>query len=96
MCLASLCAVPAIVLPVVGGPSAGRFEDGTAGWSFEFTVKPGMQEEWAKVMDLGSTRNASDPLQCNSDIVFGCPHSAHTAHSAAASPCPTLERVRTC
>ena len=70
------------VLPVVGGLSAGRLEDGTAGWSFEFTVKPGMEEQWAKVMDLGSTRDPNNAEQCNNDIVFGCQWSAHTPRRA--------------
>ena len=46
--------------------------DGSAGWSFEFMVKEGQQQKWAKVMDLGSTRNLSDILTCYNDIVFGC------------------------
>ena len=71
--VASLCAVLS-VLPTVGGPSSGSVDDGSAGWSFEFTLKPGMQSQWAKIMDLGSTRNVSNILQCNNDIAFGCTH----------------------
>ena len=60
------------MLPIVGGPSSGNLTDGSYGWSFEFSFKPGMQAQWAKLMDLGSTRDLSNTASCINDIVFGC------------------------
>ena len=60
------------VLPTIGGPSAGSAASGTAGWSFEVTFKPTLQETWAKVFDLGSTRpfTAAGQGQCINDLLF--------------------------
>ena len=63
-------------LGAVSGPNAVRTEaplgvigGGQAGWSFEFTIKPGPNQQWEKVMDIGSTR--TELGACVQDLVLG-------------------------
>ena len=44
---------------------------GTMGFSLEVTFKPELGTIWSKVLDFGSTRNASQSGTCVNDVVFG-------------------------
>ena len=59
--------------PALGGTtnSAGTAALGTAGLSIEVTFKPALQETWAKLFDIGASRNSSNQGTCNADLVFG-------------------------
>ena len=60
-------AVSTTALPMIGGLPA----TSNPGWTFEFVLKPGAPLNWAKVLDIGSTRSANNMAQCNNDIVLG-------------------------
>ena len=57
------------VLPVIFGPSTG------GSWSVEVTFKPGIQEQWGKIIDIGSTRTNSN---CNNDFYLGWQQDSQT------------------
>ena len=52
------------VLPVIFGNSS------AGGWSVEVTFKPTLQEQFAKIIDIGSTRTGTSNT-CNNDFYFG-------------------------
>ena len=63
------------VLPNIGGQSSGTQSTigggatGTAGWSFEYMVKPALVETWAKLFDLGQPQTPDGA--CHDDIISG-------------------------
>jgi hypothetical protein len=56
-------------MPTIGGTGAGSVSDGSAGWTFEFSVKARSVEQWSKLMDF-SQEHTTDG-HCHNDIVTG-------------------------
>ena len=56
-------------LPIIGGQGAGSPSAGTAGWTFEYMVKPHVTETWAKLFDFGQPQTPDGA--CHYDIISG-------------------------
>ena len=55
------------LLPTIGGVGSGSQSTGTAGWTFEFMVKPQMTESFAKLFDFAQPFSGT----CHYDILAG-------------------------
>lgn len=58
---------------IIGGRGSGSFESGTAGWSFEVTVRANVEGDrtnWAKIVNLG-TNSQQNSNRCNGEWLVG-------------------------
>ena len=82
------------VMPNIGGQSSGTQSTvgaatGTAGWSFEYMVKPATVETWAKLFDLGQPQTPDGA--CHDDIISGQANTRHVTFTFRPHHCPNCQ-----